>query len=609
MKRRWKNSWFPAFLLFLSKVKVPSKEMTEPGPITLYGAQERFLIELDEALANGQHFVVCLKARQLGMSTVLLILDIFWCYINPGLQGALIADTSDNKDTFRQTITQMLDSLPRGFRVPIKSHNRTALTFQNGSRIQYMQAGVGKNSGLGRSRAFSFVHASEIGRWGDQKGIDTLLAALATQNPNRLYIFESTALGYNAFYDMYRGALNDPKQHACFIGWWAKELYRIEQDDVEFDKWWLENPTLSEIEQAMEVLILADYGHQMLPEQWAWWRKMQSTRSEGSLLEEFPWHANVAFQATGSPFFARQRLNDDLKFLRGASTFDGYRYVFGNTLASLKCEPVLMGQDAELRVWEKPQRLGRYVMGIDVAYGRSDTADRHSISVWRCYADKMVQVAEWGTSLPETRQVAWVLAHLAGSYRDVMINLEISGPGIQVMNEMKHLRQQMTLAQVRPELPAGFDPRGALDQARWFIYHRPESPGSGYISNWRTNFDNKQDMMNGLRDAYNTEGLIVRSVLLLEEMMTLVQNGSSIQASGRNKDDRPIAAALARYAWQQWVRPSMMEEGRTYAKEQARETVEIGMGTNVVGGIIPQFFAEAAKARTEAEIRRLLEEN
>jgi len=934
MKRRWKNSWFPAFLLFVSKVKVPSKEMTEPGPITLYGAQERFLIELDEALANGKHFVVCLKARQLGMSTLLLLLDIFWCYIHPGLQGALIADTSDNKDTFRQTITQMLDSLPPGFRVPIKSHNRTALTFQNGSRIQYMQAGVGKNSGLGRSRAFSFVHGSEIGRWGDQKGIDTLLAALATKNPNRLYIWESTALGYNAFYDMYKGALTDPKQHACFIGWWAKELYRIESEDPEFDKWWGENPTLSEIEQAMEVLILADYGHQMLPEQWAWWRKMQSTRSEGSLMEEFPWHAQVAFQATGSPFFARQRLNEDLKFLRGSSTFNGYRYVFGNTLASLKCEPVMVGQDAELRVWEKPQRLGRYVMGIDVAYGRSDTADRHSISVWRCYADKMVQVAEWGTSLPETRQVAWVLAHLAGSYRDVMINLEISGPGIQVMNEMKHLRQQMTLSQVRPDLPAGFDPRGALDQARWFIYHRPESPGSGYIANWRclaldtklptptgwttmgalkpgdfllnekgeptkvlgkspvkiglkcyrvtfddgtqitadedhlwlvwrnnwkgaqkirttaqllvgkhavqraaalclphaplpvdpyvlgvwlgdgssqaplihahpadmptishqlelcgmrlgpigdgktaayrtmlgvkpifsklgllqnkhipeiylrashnqrlallqglmdtdgsvsasqgqcsftttneklrdgfaellrtlgikakycvrdrmmnyrggqrqcatayqfwfttelpafrmarklsvqgqkqinrllnhrilqieqvasvpvqcikvssesslflagdgmipthnTNFDNKQDMMNGLRDAYNTEGLIVRSVLLLEEMMTLVQNGSAIQASGRNKDDRPIAAALARYAWQQWVRPSMMEEGRTYAKEHARETVEIGMGTNVVGGIIPQFFAEAAKARSEAEIRRYLEE-
>jgi hypothetical protein len=608
MKRKWKNSWFPAFLIFITKVKVPSKEMIEPGPITLYGAQERFLIELDEALASGQFHAVCLKARQLGMTTILLLLDIFWCHMNPGLQGAIIADTSDNREIFRSTITTMLESLPPGFRIPVKSHNRNALTFANGSRIQYMQAGTGKNSGLGRSRAFSFLHASEMGRWGDQKGIDTLKASLATHNPNRLYIWESTALGLNAFYDLFQEAKNDPEQRAFFIGWWSKELYRIEADSSEFQRWWLTNPVLDELEQAMALLIEKDYGHVMQPEQWAWWRKKASTQAESSLLEEFPWHEDVAWQATGSAFFQGARLTEDEKFLRERGVgFEGYRYDLGTNFLTMKCEQVMAGQLAELRIWERPVKNARYVMGADVAYGRSEKSDNHVISVWRCYADKVVQVAEWNTKIPDTRHMAWVLAHLAGSYRDCLINLEINGPGIQIMNEMASLRQQINLSHLRFDLEASFDSKQALDQARWFLYHRPDSPSSGYVYNWTTSYRNKPDLMNGFRDRYHTEEVVVRSIPLLGEMKTIVQNGVAIQASGRNKDDRPVAAALACYAWQKWVRVNMMEEGRTFAKESARQTHMLASGTQVVTNIIPQFFAQKARDRSEAELRRLLE--
>ena len=608
MKRRWKNSWFPGFIVFISKVKVPSKEMIEPGPISLYGAQWRFLIELDEGLASGQHSFVNLKARQLGMSTLLLLLDIFWCYMNPGLQGAIIADTSDNREIFRSTITGMLESLPPGFRIPVKSHNRTALTFANGSRIQYMQAGTGKNSGLGRSRAFSFVHASEMGRWGDQKGIDTLKASLATENPNRLYIWESTALGLNAFYDMYQEAKEDPTQRAFFIGWWSKEIYRIEEGTAEFERWWASNPVLDEKEQAMQILIQADYGHEMRPEQWAWWRKKASIQAESSLLEEFPWHEEVAWQATGSPFFQGKRVSEDIKFLRERGQgFEGYRYELGNSFLTMKCEQVMAGQQAELRIWERPIKNARYVMGGDVAYGRSDKSDKSCLSVWRCYADKLVQVAEWNSNIPETRHVAWVLAHLAGSYRDVMVNLEVNGPGIQVMNEMVSLRQQITLSHLRFDLEQAFDSRTALDQARWFLYHRPDNPSSGYVHNWTTSYNNKPDLMNGYRDRYHTEEVVCRSIPLLTEMSTIVQNGVAIQASGRNKDDRPIAAALATYAWQKWVRVNMMEDGRTFDKETARQTTALQAGTQVVSNIIPMFFAEKRRERSEAELRRLLE--
>jgi hypothetical protein len=54
--------------------------------------------------------------------------------------------------------------------------------------------------------------------------------------------------------------------------------------------------------------------------------------------------------------------------------------------------------DVRLRVWEDPAPTGQYVIGCDPAWGRNDWADRSSISVWRCFADKLIQVAEYADS-------------------------------------------------------------------------------------------------------------------------------------------------------------------------------------------------------------------
>jgi hypothetical protein len=489
----------------------------------------------------------------------------------------------------------------------VKRHNRTALVLANGSRLQYLVAGKKKNPDLGRSRGLNYIHATETATWGDQDGINSLIDTLATTNPNRLYIFESTAKGYNVFYDIHRDAKADPEKRAIFIGWWAKELYRIPAGTPEFERWWSASPILTEQEEAMAALILEDYGHQMAPEQWAWWRKQSYSRSETNLLQEFPWHEKVAFQVTGSSFFSLKRINEDMNFISTRPVaFDGYAYELPDNFLMMTCRQVHSAAEAELKIWEKPIVNARYAIGVDVAYGRSPTNDRHCIVVYRCFADKLVQVAEWTTSLPETRAVAWVLAHLAGSYRDCMINLEVSGPGLQVMSEMKSLRQQIaTAATIHTQLEPVFDARSALDTARWFLYHRPDTPGQGYMYNWKTNYDNKQEMFNGLRDEYNTERVIIRSVPLLEEMTTLVQDGTSINASARKKDDRPFATGLACYAWTHWIRFNMMSDNRTYAREMALQAQNIQAGGNVVSGIIPAFFAQRAAERRETELHRL----
>lgn len=540
-------------------------------------------------------------------STLLLALDIFWLFMFPGLRGALIADTGDNKDAFRQTITEMLDSLPPAYRIPVRKHNRSMLVLGNGSVLQYMAAGKQKNSGLGRSRALNFVHASECSSYGDQKGLDSLMRALAEENPNRLFIFESTALGFNLFYDMYNTAKKDATQRAFFIGWWAKEIYSLRRGTAEFERWWSARPALTQEEAETAQYVLENYNHEITPEQWAWYRKTGDGKPEASWKEEMPSTALESFQATGRSYFDLRKVTADQTFITNAQiAFKGYAYTLGKLFTSMKVQEVSSLSDVQLRVWEEPQPGAKYVIGVDVSYGETAHADNQCISVWRCFADKLVQVAEYATPWPEARQLAWPLAHLAGCYRDCLINLEITGPGGSVMQEMEHLRHQITFGQLR-EPALGLGITRALDTAKWFLHHRPESVGPGYTWGWKTTWETKMKLMSGYRDSYATEAVIARSQPLLGEMTAYVQNGQTLGASGRNKDDRVMAAGLAHEAWTRWVRTTMMAENRTFDREMLKQNERDSVEGKVVDFIVSGFFQAKAKERSEAELQRFLQ--
>ena len=90
--------------------------------------------------------------------------------------------------------------------------------------------------------------------------------------------------------------------------------------------------------------------------------------------------------------------------------------------------------------------------------------------------------------------------------------------------------QEISAAHLRHMEPV-FDHRLALDQARYYLYHRPDTPAGGYMWGWKTNSDNKQEMMNGLRDMYACNQLFMRSWPLIEEM------GEIIQLQGDQRDN------------------------------------------------------------------------
>ena len=192
------------FYKFCKELKVETKELgIQRLGNRLLGSQTYVMEEIAKGLNNDIHFFVILKGRQLGITTISLALDLYWHFKNPGFQGTLTTDTEENRDQFRTTLAMYMDGLPPEYKIPLMTHNRNQMVLKNRSRLFYQVAGLRAKGSLGRGKGITYLHGTETSSWGDEEGLASLLASLAEKNPNRLYLFESTARGFNMWHDMW----------------------------------------------------------------------------------------------------------------------------------------------------------------------------------------------------------------------------------------------------------------------------------------------------------------------------------------------------------------------------------------------------------------------
>jgi hypothetical protein len=442
---------------------------------------------------------------------------------------------------------------------------------------------------------------TEIANFGNPEGLSSFEEGLAETNPERLFVYESTAKGLNHWRDKWEEAGRDVyTKRRLFVGWWAKSLNEIKQTDRRFHMYGLDAP--DDEEQELIDKVWQDYEWKITREQLAWyrWRRSDQSRSTESLDQNQPWYAEQAFVLTGFSFFQIRLLQNQFAAIQDADppvVFEGFRFFLGNDFFASRMEKITEQErlhEVELRVWEQPSADATYVIGCDPAMGRSDQNDRHAISVWRCFADRLVQVAEYADNRVETRQAAWVLAYLAGAYKNCMINLEITGGyGQTVMTELDNIRQQLR-SELYSDRVAERKWTDMMELARWYLYHKPDNPGAGYVYNWNSTFDAKNRMLSGFRDAHVTLALVIRSVPLLHEMAIVVQDGGTVGAPAKAKDDRVFAAALACEAWNRWYRPAMLASGYSYEIVMMREAGETTAAHNLLTRLVQQTLTRMA---------------
>jgi len=569
----------PNFYKFCNQLKIETKEQGLRKMDHLLGTQTYVMNEIDKGLKQGIHFYVILKGRQLGITTISLALDLYWHYIHNGLNGTLVTDTEENRDMFRGTLGGYMDGLPKEYKIPVLTHNRNSLSLKNRSRIFYQVAGLRAKGSLGRGKGITFLHGTETSSWGDEEGLASLLASLAETNPKRLYIFESTARGFNMFHDMYVEAKKARSQIAIFCGWWRNELYMADPNSDIYRVYWDGKLTGEEKEWTKDIKKL--YGFEINSRQIAWWRwkLAEGIRDESLMYQEFPPTEDYAFVMTGTSFFSNSRCTDAVKTLRKKNP-SYYRYSFGANFQDTK---VLKSTErlASLKIWEEPIDTAFYVIGADPAYGSSDWADRFCIQVFRCYADGLEQVASFATSEMNTYQFAWVICHLAGAYKNSTLNLEVNGPGQAVINEMRNLKRMA--ANMGTAL--GKDLLDVYGSMQNYIWRRNDTMGG--VSNsigWLTTSATKERMLTYMKDYFEREMMNIYDMDTIEEMKTMTRQDGGIYASGRNKDDRVIAAALATAAFAEQVQPRMIAQKITRAISKIQEEFtpeQLAVGRNV----------------------------
>jgi hypothetical protein len=565
------------FYKFCAELKVETKEEGLQKMTNLLGTQTYVMEEIQKGLDNDIHFFVILKGRQLGITTISLALDLYWQFTHPGWQGTLVADTEENRDMFRSTLAMYMEGLPKEYKIPLVAHNRNQMVLKNRSRLFYQIAG--NKSRLGQGKAITYLHGTETASWGNEEGLASLIASLAEKNSERLYMFESTAQGFNMFHDMYKTAKRAKTQRAIFCGWWRNEYYSVPADSNIYKVYWDGKLTGEEKEWHKDIKKL--YGFEINSRQMAWWRwKMaEGIKDDALMYQEFPPTEDYAFVMTGSSFFSHTRCTEAAKKSK-TTECDYYRYAFGQLFQDTE---VLKSTErlGTLKVWEEPIDSAYYVIGADPAYGSSDWADRFCIQVYRCYADGLDQVAEFATSELNTYQFAWVIAHLAGAYKNSTLNLEVNGPGQAVINELRNLKRLATSMGGA----TGRDLMDVLGSMTNYIWRRNDTLGGlsnsiGYL----TTANSKERMLQYMKDYFERGMMGILSMDTLEEMKGIVREGGFLGAPGRGKDDRVIASALAAVAYAEQIQPRLIAHKLSRHVSEAQESYspeQIAVGRNV----------------------------
>lgn len=540
------------FYAFCSQLKIETKEQGLRKMDNLLGTQTYVMDEIAKGLDSGIHFFVILKGRQLGITTISLALDLYWQFVHPGWQGTLVSDTEENRDMFRSTLAMYMDGLPKEYKIPLMAHNRNQLVLKNRSRIFYQIAG--NKSRLGQGKAITYLHGTETASWGNEEGLASLIASLAETNPNRLYMFESTAQGFNMFHDMYTTAKRAKTQRAIFCGWWRNQFYSLDANTQTYKVYWDGKLTPEEREWTRDIKKL--YNVEINSRQMAWWRwKLhEGIKDDALMYQEFPPTEDYAFVMTGTSYFSNSRCTDAMKIAKNL-TPDCYRYSMGANFTDTECMKSTQ-RLATLKIWEEPIDTAYYVIGADPAYGSSDWADRFCIEVYRAYADGLEQVAEFATSEMNTYQFAWAIAHIAGAYKNSTLNLEINGPGQAVINELKNLKRQAAMLDGK----MGRDLMDVLSHMTNYVWRRNDNM-SGLTNSigWNTTAQTKERMLSYMKDYFERGMMDINSIETIEEMKTIIRDGPSIAASGRNKDDRVMASALACAAYAEQVQPRLIQ--------------------------------------------------
>jgi len=364
--------------------------------------------------------IIVLKARQMGLSTIIEALLFTFAMHIRNLNGMVIAHEGDS--------SQHLLKMTRHYWETYWAHQLYTPRYLASNRLAWRETnselGVATagNKKAGRSRTLQFLHASEVAFWDEAKVLMTgLMQTLAKNTPRSFLFLESTANGIGNYFhsEWVKAESGDSNLIPLFFPWTDEPLYTASAIGMSG----IPLTSLDEDERVARRYMMGSLGmtSEEADDRLRWRRitiRDECQRDIKKFMQEYPLVPEEAFIATGLNVFPMRKV---------AACYEPKNGEKGRVVregGKVRFQPDL---DGELEIFSHPHGdtdYGKYVVFGDPT--RTFHGDHAVIQV--IHRRTWEQVAEWRGRIDPT-SFGHKIIDLAYYYNTAIANCEVVGPG------------------------------------------------------------------------------------------------------------------------------------------------------------------------------------
>jgi hypothetical protein len=195
-------------------------------PFVFNAAQMELHRRLEEQKRRtGRVRAVVLKARQTGISTYTAARFYHQTIRKPGTRTLIVGHEKRASTNLFQLVKRFHDLMPEDLKPSTGTSNSEELIFDKLDAGYLVTVATGE--GTGRSATVQHLHASEVAFWPDLADQIAGLGQTIADLDNTEILIETTAHGFNEFYNFWRRAESGASEYeAIFLPWFTDPGYR-----------------------------------------------------------------------------------------------------------------------------------------------------------------------------------------------------------------------------------------------------------------------------------------------------------------------------------------------------------------------------------------------
>lgn len=540
---------------------IQDKDTSELIPLTRENLKhaQKVLVDMvlhDLAIGKPVRYII-LKARQLGLSTIIEAICFWWTATHKRQKAVIIAHEVGASANLYEMFRLYYENCHPMFQPRRKYNSKKELVFdvEDGVKEEYISAGkeppglrsqiqtLVAKAGKGRSSTINFFHGSEVAFW--ESGADVKAAALQAipMRKNTFAFLESTAKGVGGyFYDEWQFAKKGESAFTpLFFAWHEDPGYVLD----------VKEPLTNYDDEELELLEIfkefnypqEDWDRKIL---WRREKKKEFRANPDEFYQEYPKDDMEAFLSSGRPKFDIKKLVEmERVAMKNPSHFFGEviknpdpeapekeAYIFNEVPVTFQDQ-----DPTPLKVWELPFKgdqkkflpPAKYVIGVDVSEGKLNDGDpnkRNDYSVIDIMNAKTYKTAARWRGHIDPDLLGAVVYNLGKFYNDALVGVEINNHGLTTVQHLRNnFYRNLYMRETSEEQQ--FQERTA-------------------VMGWQTNRKTKPKIINNLASAIRESDILDLDIVFIRECMTyVVDDQGHFNAQTGMFDDTVMAKAIA----------------------------------------------------------------